>query len=119
MPRRCAGTLLMRRMRLYAEWALGQLKHLFPRNMTLTEAREAIKDAPGFRETKKGDVILFNYDFAFKGSFPDPASEADPKKAYILKVRRECRGLIFSESTPIDAHARCTDCNAALQAQGR
>lgn len=104
MPRRCAGTMRMRIRWLYAEWisSLGQLKYLFPRNMTLTEAREAIKDAPGFRETKKGDVILFNYDFAFKGSFPDPASEADPKKAYLLKVRRECRGLIFSESTLID-----------------
>lgn len=66
--------------------------------MTLEEARQAVKDAPGFRETKKGDVILFNYDFAFKGSFPDPAAETDPKKAYLMKVRRECRGLIFSES---------------------
>ena len=66
--------------------------------MTLAEARAAIKDAPGFRETKKGDVILFNYDFAFKGSFPDPATQASPKLAYLMKVRRECRGLIFSES---------------------
>jgi RNA ligase len=72
---------------------------LFPHAMTIPEARLAIAGAEGFRETVKGDYTLFNYDFCFKGSFPDPSSAPDLATAYLWKVRRECRGLVFSTVT--------------------
>ncbi|KAN0019638.1 hypothetical protein ACTFIU_002856 [Dictyostelium citrinum] len=72
---------------------------LFPHDITIEDCREAIKDAAGFRETVKNGLICFNYDFCFKDSFPNPDIEPDDKKAFLYKVRRECRGLIFNEVT--------------------
>lgn len=34
---------------------------IFPQNITVEDCRAAIKGAPGFREAKKGDYLLFNY----------------------------------------------------------
>ncbi|KAK5579194.1 hypothetical protein RB653_008873 [Dictyostelium firmibasis] len=72
---------------------------LFPHDLTIEDCREAIKDVVGFRETLKNGLICFNYDFCFKDSFPNPEIEPDDKKAFLYKVRRECRGLIFDEIT--------------------
>ncbi|KAM9970060.1 hypothetical protein ACTFIR_001900 [Dictyostelium discoideum] len=72
---------------------------LFPHDITIEDCREAIKDVAGFRETTKNGLICFNYDFCFKDSFPNPDIEPDDKKAFLYKVRRECRGLIFNEAT--------------------
>ncbi|EGC35263.1 hypothetical protein DICPUDRAFT_87921 [Dictyostelium purpureum] len=74
-------------------------KSIFPVGLTVQECREAIKGATGFRESIRGDTIVFNYDSISDESFPDPASELDPKKSYYLKIRRECRGLIFCKKT--------------------
>jgi hypothetical protein len=60
----------------------------FPQNITVEECRQAIHKAPGFRETVKGDYRLFNYDYAFSGSFPDPNLAATPTEKRILQIRR-------------------------------
>ncbi|EGC40063.1 hypothetical protein DICPUDRAFT_74358 [Dictyostelium purpureum] len=72
---------------------------IFPVGITIEECREAIKDVGGFRESIRENTIVFNYDSIYDESFPDPVSETDPKKSYLLKVRRECRGLIFCKDT--------------------
>jgi len=88
----------------------SDLPNPFPEDITLEEARQAIlvqpgerdfeegvkKPFPGFRECRKGDCIIVNYDFTFKASFPDPADAPDPAIARALRIRRECRGIIFN-----------------------
>jgi RNA ligase len=71
----------------------------FPENLTLEECRAAVKGQKEFRETLKDDLLILNYDYCYNGSFPDPAEESDPQKAHLLRVRRECRGLIFDRES--------------------
>lgn len=61
---------------------------LFPQNLTLEECREAIKGCPSFREIKKDDYIIFNYDYVFHGSFPDPKKATSAKEARLFQIRR-------------------------------
>lgn len=72
---------------------------LFPHEVTIEDCREAIKGVPGFKETRTGDHICFNYNFCWKETFPNPLSVVDHKVAFYLKVRRECRGIIFDAQT--------------------
>lgn len=61
---------------------------IFAENITVEECRQAILNAPGFRETVKGDYRLFNYDYAFSGSFPDPNLAPTPLEKRLLQIRR-------------------------------
>lgn len=61
---------------------------LFPHDITIEECRQATLNFPGFRETKKDDYISFNYDFAFRQTFPDPKLASSPEEARLLSVRR-------------------------------
>ncbi|EGC32031.1 hypothetical protein DICPUDRAFT_156047 [Dictyostelium purpureum] len=72
---------------------------MFAHDITIEDCREAIKGVAGFRETLKNGLVCFNYDFCFRDSFPNPDKESDSKKAFLHKVRRECRGIIFEEKT--------------------
>eukprot|EP01114_Cavostelium_apophysatum_P007449 TRINITY_DN19552_c0_g1_i1.p1 TRINITY_DN19552_c0_g1~~TRINITY_DN19552_c0_g1_i1.p1 ORF type:complete len:420 (+),score=92.83 TRINITY_DN19552_c0_g1_i1:68-1327(+) len=71
---------------------------LFPRDITIDSCREAVAGRREFRFTEKEDLVVCNYDFCFGGTFPDPNEETDPQKADLLKIRRECRGLIFNKN---------------------
>ncbi|EFA84232.1 hypothetical protein PPL_03309 [Heterostelium album PN500] len=71
---------------------------LFPHNITVEDCRLAIKDVVGFREVKRENTIVFTYDSLYDESFPNPDEESDPKKSFLLKIRRECRGIIFDQS---------------------
>lgn len=62
--------------------------NIFPENITVEECRAAIRNAPGFREAVKEDYLLFNYDYAFTGSFPDPMLAATPLERRLLQIRR-------------------------------
>lgn len=61
---------------------------MFPHNITIDECRTATRGFPGFREQRKHDYISFNYDFAFRQTFPDPNLAATAEEARILSVRR-------------------------------
>ncbi|KAN0040190.1 hypothetical protein ACTA71_012080 [Dictyostelium dimigraforme] len=74
-------------------------KDYFPVGLTIGDVRECIKGVSGFRESIRDDTIVFNYDSLSDESFPDPLSETDPKKQFLLRCRRECRGLIFDLKT--------------------
>jgi hypothetical protein len=60
----------------------------FAPNITIEACREAVKleffvnifnqfirGRREFRETKKGDLLIFNYDFCFGETFPSPGNE--------------------------------------------
>ncbi|EGG19226.1 hypothetical protein DFA_02011 [Cavenderia fasciculata] len=70
---------------------------LFPWDITIQDCREATANVPGFRETNKQGIICFNYDYATRNSFPSYST--DEKTKFLLKVRRECRGILFEETT--------------------
>ncbi|GAM23053.1 hypothetical protein SAMD00019534_062280 [Acytostelium subglobosum LB1] len=72
---------------------------MFPHNLTVEDCRDAIRDARGFREEVFDGTLVFSYDMLCNDSFPDPMKETDPKKSFLLKVRRECRGIIFDAAT--------------------
>ncbi|KAF2076609.1 hypothetical protein CYY_002095 [Polysphondylium violaceum] len=72
---------------------------MFALNITVQDCRDATKGVAGFRETCKNGIICFNYDFCHRDTFPDPELEKDAQKAFLLKVRRECRGILFEQAT--------------------
>jgi len=74
-------------------------KIMFPRDIKLDECRVAIQGVPGWREIRDYDYIVFAYDFTVSGTFPDPNEAATPEEARMRAVRRECRGLVFSQAT--------------------
>ncbi|KAM9958083.1 hypothetical protein ACTFIW_013059 [Dictyostelium discoideum] len=74
-------------------------KNYYPLGLTINDVRECIKGVSGFRESIRDDTIVFNYDSLSDESFPDPLSEPDQKKQFLLRCRRECRGLIFDLKT--------------------
>lgn len=75
------------------------MSSLFPGDITLEECRAAIAAQREFTEKFQDDLIIFNYKFCTKNTFPDPASADSPEQARLLSVRRECRGLVFSAET--------------------
>lgn len=60
----------------------------FVQTPTIDLCRKAIKDCAGFREVEKDDYVLFNYDFCFRGSFPDPRLATTVEEALIRQARR-------------------------------
>lgn len=61
----------------------------FPHNLTIEMCKLATEGLREFRWSKKeGSLLVIGYDFCFGATFPDPKSEIDPKKAFLLKVRR-------------------------------
>ncbi|KYQ89572.1 hypothetical protein DLAC_09525 [Tieghemostelium lacteum] len=76
-------------------------QHYFPQNITIQDCRNAIRGVDGFRETVRNGIVCFNYDFCTKYTFPTPYKgfDHDPRTAFLLKVRRECRGLLFSQTS--------------------
>lgn len=60
----------------------------FVQTPTIDLCRAAIKDCAGFREVSKDDYVLFNYDFCFRGSFPDPRAAPTVQEALIRQARR-------------------------------
>lgn len=60
----------------------------FVQSPTIDMCRKAIKDCPGFREVEKDDYVLFNYDFCFRGSFPDPRLATTLEEALLRQTRR-------------------------------
>lgn len=71
---------------------------IFPSNITIEECQIAA-DFKGFRINRKDDYIIFNYDYAFRGTFPNPNDAETEDEKRMLSIRRECRGLIFNEAT--------------------
>jgi hypothetical protein len=61
---------------------------LFPCNITLEECYAATKGFPGFRNVEKFDHIIFNYDFAFRQSFPDPELQETQEQKRLMAIRR-------------------------------
>ena len=60
----------------------------FVQSPTIEMCRAAIKDCSGFREVEKDDYVLFNYDFCFRGSFPDPRTAPTVEEALLRQTRR-------------------------------
>lgn len=71
----------------------------FVQSPTIAQCRAAIENASGFREVNKDDYVLFNYDFCFRGSFPDPRTAPTVEEALLRQTRRECRGIIYNKET--------------------
>lgn len=67
---------------------MDQPSGLFPANLTIAECRASVHNFNGFRESSKFDHIIFNYDYAFRQSFPDPTQMEDPAQARLMLVRR-------------------------------
>lgn len=69
---------------------------LFPVNITLEEAREAVAGRIDFRETQAYDYVSFIYFLGMAPDlFPDPNTATDEKTKRMWAIRRECRGIIF------------------------
>jgi hypothetical protein len=64
------------------------LSQNFPSHLNLKICRAAVKGNKEFRETTKDDLIILNYDYCYKGSFPNPNQEKDDLRKYLMKVRR-------------------------------
>lgn len=60
----------------------------FVQSPTIAQCRAAIENASGFREVNKDDYVLFNYDFCFRGSFPDPRTAPTVEEALLRQTRR-------------------------------
>ncbi len=60
----------------------------FPRDITLDEARQAIKGCFEFKEKEENGLIFIDYRFSSKNTFPDPNSTPDPVKKRLLAIRR-------------------------------
>lgn len=73
----------------------------FVQSPTIELCRKAIANVPGFREVEKDDYVLFNYDFCFRGTFPDPRKAKTVEEALILQTRR-CVTTLKSEPQILD-----------------
>ncbi len=60
----------------------------FPRDITLDEARQAIKGCFEFKEKEENGLIFIDYRFSSKNTFPDPNSAPDTVKKRLLAIRR-------------------------------
>lgn len=95
---------------------------LFPIDLKLEDVRAAISGRNDFREIEGTDYIIFVYflgmsnklfwsiscssilvfiffKFLDKDIFPPLSSAKSAKERFYLKLRRECRGLVFSKTT--------------------
>lgn len=87
----------------------------FAVDITFDQCEKAISGRREFRVTVKGRIkesLLFfhdlkpfqgeyrvvNYDFCFGATFPDPNEAATEEERQLLRVRRECRGLVFDKN---------------------
>ena len=76
---------------------------MFPANITIEDCRKATsflpsdsanpkfvpgEPFPGFRENHKGELVFFNYDFAFRETFPDPELAGSDEERRLLQIRR-------------------------------
>ena len=71
----------------------------FAQNITIEQAKAAVKDRAEFMVKEEEDYVVFNYKFCTSKTFPDPDTAPDIETAKIWLVRRECRGLMFSAAT--------------------
>lgn len=73
---------------------------LFPIDIKLEDVRAAISGRNDFREIEGTDYIIFVYFLGMnKDIFPPLSSAKSAKERFYLKLRRECRGLVFSKTT--------------------
>lgn len=88
---------------------------MFVHDIRLEDVREAIKGRTDFRECQYEDHIIFVYflgmgtkqfnpeDFtdlsSAKDIFPDPETAPDERTRLLWRLRRECRGNVFSRET--------------------
>jgi RNA ligase len=69
---------------------------LWPKNITLEEARESVAGRVDFRETVAYDYVSFIYFLGMDPDlFPDPNTASDDHTKRMRQIRRECRGIIF------------------------
>eukprot|EP01087_Luapelamoeba_hula_P014249 TRINITY_DN4150_c0_g1_i4.p1 TRINITY_DN4150_c0_g1~~TRINITY_DN4150_c0_g1_i4.p1 ORF type:complete len:449 (-),score=60.76 TRINITY_DN4150_c0_g1_i4:2025-3371(-) len=69
----------------------------FPQDLQIDQVREAIRGRTDFREVPGPDYSAFIYFLGMaKDIFPNPLTAPDPHTALLYRLRRECRGLIFS-----------------------
>eukprot|EP01125_Pyxidicula_operculata_P014542 TRINITY_DN4853_c0_g1_i1.p1 TRINITY_DN4853_c0_g1~~TRINITY_DN4853_c0_g1_i1.p1 ORF type:complete len:385 (+),score=50.52 TRINITY_DN4853_c0_g1_i1:74-1228(+) len=70
----------------------------FPRNIKIEDIREAISGRDDFREVRGPDFSVFIYFLGMaKDIFPNPDDAPDERTAYLWKLRRECRGIVFND----------------------
>ena len=60
----------------------------FAQNLSIEDCRRATSGRKEFRETIKDDLLIFNYDFCFGSTFPDPFKEQDEELRNLYKIRR-------------------------------
>jgi hypothetical protein len=73
---------------------------LFLFDLSLEDMRESIKGRSDFREVFFQDYSVFVYFLGMaEDIFPDPKKAPDSRTAYLWKLRRECRGTVFSTLT--------------------
>lgn len=61
---------------------------VFPKSITLEEARKAITGCFEFKEKEENGLIFIDYRFSSKKTFPDPLSVQDPEQRRLLAIRR-------------------------------
>ena len=80
----------------------------FASDISFEECMEAIAGMREFRVTPKpGGLRVVNYDFCHGGTFPDPSEEKDARKRRLLRIRRECRGLVFGPDGKVVCRRLC------------
>lgn len=60
----------------------------FPHNLTIELCTEATAGRREFRQTIKDDLVVFNYDFCYGETFPNPEIAKDDRERLLYKVRR-------------------------------
>eukprot|EP01119_Soliformovum_irregulare_P005332 TRINITY_DN17100_c0_g1_i1.p1 TRINITY_DN17100_c0_g1~~TRINITY_DN17100_c0_g1_i1.p1 ORF type:complete len:441 (-),score=102.37 TRINITY_DN17100_c0_g1_i1:27-1349(-) len=72
----------------------------FVHDIRLEDMRKAIQGRVDFRECKYADHSIFVYFLGMaEDIFPDPNTAPDPETKLYWKLRRECRGSVFSTET--------------------
>jgi RNA ligase len=73
------------------------MQYSFPRIEFIDHVLWAIKDMPEFSVNQKDDYVVVNYNVAFTDTFK--LDKQTPASLQASALRRECRGLIFKQST--------------------
>ena len=74
-------------------------RDMYARIETLDTAMEAIKGKKEFIVQHKDGYVFIKYRGVFNSTFPDPEKAETENEKYLLKVRRECRGIAFDQTT--------------------
>ncbi len=79
---------------------------MFPEINHISEVLAAIKgrtlqDGGEFAVNTANGVTVIDYVFVQPDTFQDPATARDPAEAHMLRLRRECRGIIFCAETGV------------------